>query len=50
MDIPYLGVDLLVSEDRALVNETNARPTIDHATKYEPNFYDDLAQLIRKRA
>ena len=49
LDIPYLGVDLLVSEERALVNETNARPTIDHATKYEPNFYDDLAQLIRNR-
>jgi ribosomal protein S6--L-glutamate ligase len=50
LNIPYLGVDLLVSEDRVLVNETNARPTVDHATKYEPNFYDDLAQLIRKRA
>jgi ribosomal protein S6--L-glutamate ligase len=50
LEIPYLGVDLLVSGDRVLVNETNARPTVDHATKYEPNFYDDLAQLIRDRA
>jgi ribosomal protein S6--L-glutamate ligase len=49
LDIRYLGVDLLVSGDRTLVNETNARPTIDDATKYEPNFYDDLAQLIRNR-
>lgn len=49
LDISYLGVDLLVSGDRTLVNETNARPTIDHATKYDPNFYDDLARLIRSR-
>jgi ribosomal protein S6--L-glutamate ligase len=49
LDIPYLGVDLLVSADRTLVNETNARPTVDHATKYESNFYDNLAQLIRKQ-
>jgi len=47
MDIPFLGVDLLVSGDRAVVNETNARPTIDTATKYEPGFWDDLAGLIR---
>lgn len=49
LSIPYLGVDLLVSEDRVLVNETNARPTIDEESKYEPGFYDDLAQLIRDR-
>ncbi|MFB6173840.1 MAG: RimK family alpha-L-glutamate ligase [Halobacteriales archaeon] len=47
LDIPFLGVDLLVSGDRAVVTETNARPTIDEATKYEPGFYDDLAALIR---
>jgi ribosomal protein S6--L-glutamate ligase len=46
MEIPFLGVDLLVSDGRAVVNETNARPTIDDATKYEPGFYDDLAALI----
>jgi len=40
-------VDLLVTDDRAVVNETNARPTIDSATKYEPGFWDDLAALIR---
>jgi ribosomal protein S6--L-glutamate ligase len=50
MDIRYLGIDLLVSDDRAVVNETNARPTIDDATKYEPGFYDDLAGLIRETA
>jgi ribosomal protein S6--L-glutamate ligase len=50
MEIPYLGVDLLVSSGRAVVNETNARPTIDAATKYEPGFYDDLAALIRRTA
>ncbi|WP_254279812.1 ATP-grasp domain-containing protein [Haloarcula marina] len=50
LDIPYLGVDLLVTEDRAVVNETNARPTIDSATKYEDGFWDDLAGLIRRTA
>jgi ribosomal protein S6--L-glutamate ligase len=50
LDIPYLGVDLLVTDERAVVNETNARPTIDAATKYEPGFWDDLATLIRETA
>ena len=50
LDIPYLGVDLLVADDRALVNETNARPTIDSATKYEEGFWDELAALIRSTA
>jgi ribosomal protein S6--L-glutamate ligase len=50
MDVPFLGVDLLVTDDRAVVNETNARPTIDDATKYEPGFWDDLAKLIRETA
>jgi ribosomal protein S6--L-glutamate ligase len=49
LDIPWLGVDLLVTDDRIVVNETNARPTIDEATKYEPGFWDDLAALIRSR-
>jgi ribosomal protein S6--L-glutamate ligase len=47
LDIPWLGVDLLVTDERAVVNETNARPTIDAATKYEPGFWDDLASLVR---
>jgi ribosomal protein S6--L-glutamate ligase len=46
----YLGVDLLRVDGRYLVNETNARPTVDAATKYEPGFYDDLAALIERRA
>ena len=50
LDIDYLGVDLLVSGERAVVNETNARPTIDSATKYEGGFWDRLAGLIRARA
>jgi ribosomal protein S6--L-glutamate ligase len=50
LDIPYLGVDLLVTEERAVVNETNARPTIDEATKYEAGFWDTLAGLIERTA
>jgi ribosomal protein S6--L-glutamate ligase len=50
LDIDYLGVDLLVSGERAVVNETNARPTIDSATKYEDGFWDRLAALIREIA
>jgi ribosomal protein S6--L-glutamate ligase len=50
LGVPWLGVDLLVSDGRAVVNETNARPTIDAATKYEDGFYDDLAALIERTA
>ncbi|RKD93506.1 ATP-grasp domain-containing protein [Halopiger aswanensis] len=50
LEIPFLGVDLLETEDRLVVNETNARPTIDEATKYEPDFYDRLAAAIRSTA
>lgn len=50
LDIPWVGVDLLVTEDRAVVTETNARPTIDAATKYADGFYDDLAALVRRTA
>ncbi len=49
LDIPFLGVDLLATDDRVLINETNARPTIDTATKYESGFYDRLATAIRSR-
>jgi ribosomal protein S6--L-glutamate ligase len=48
MGIAFLGVDLLVTDDRAVVNETNARPTVDTATKYEAGFYDALAAVIRE--
>jgi len=47
LGIPWLGVDLLVTDDRTLVNETNARPTIDAATKYEDGFWDSVATLVR---
>jgi len=50
LDIPWLGVDILVTDDRAVVTETNARPTIDSAAKYEAGFYDRLAALIRETA
>ncbi len=50
MDVPFLGVDLLVTEDRAVVNETNARPTIDDTAKYEAGFWDDLAGVIEETA
>ncbi|WP_126663788.1 ATP-grasp domain-containing protein [Haloterrigena salifodinae] len=50
LEIPFLGVDLLETDDRLVVNETNARPTIDDETKYEPDFYDRLADAIRTAA
>jgi ribosomal protein S6--L-glutamate ligase len=50
LEIPFVGVDLLVTDERAVVSETNARPTVDDAAKYETGFYDRLAALIRKTA
>ena len=50
LDVDFLGVDILVAEGRAVVNETNARPTIDDASKYEDGFYDDLAALVERTA
>lgn len=50
LDISFLGVDLLAGADRTVITETNARPTIDAATKYESDFYDRLATLIRDTA
>ncbi|WP_418281650.1 ATP-grasp domain-containing protein [Halorubrum sp. DTA98] len=50
LGIDYLGVDLLATEDRLVVTETNARPTVDAATKYDPDFYDRLAALIKRTA
>ncbi|PSP38049.1 alpha-L-glutamate ligase [Halobacteriales archaeon QH_7_65_31] len=47
LDIDWLGVDMLVTGEGAVVNETNARPTVDTATKYEDGFYDRLAAVIR---
>jgi ribosomal protein S6--L-glutamate ligase len=50
LGIDFLGVDLLVTDDGAVVNETNARPTVDAATKYEDGFYDRLAALVERTA
>ncbi len=50
VDIPFAGVDLLVTAEGPVVSETNARPTIDRAEKYEPGFWDRLAETIRRRA
>ena len=59
LDVSWLGVDLLVPGgdgpdaldiERAVVNETNARPTVDAATKYESGFYDRLAALVERTA
>lgn len=50
VDIRLVGVDLLVADDRVVVSETNARPTIDAETKYEPGFYDRLAAVIESVA
>ena len=49
LEIPFLGVDLLVTADRAVVSETNARPTIDDGN-YVGDFWDRLAALIRRTA
>ena len=49
LDIDYLGVDLAVTPTDTYVMETNARPTIDTETKYESDFYEQLASLIKSR-
>ncbi len=46
----YVGIDLLVGPDRTVISETNVRPTIDDITKYEPDFYDRLAETIHTTA
>jgi len=50
LGIDVLGVDLLVGAEAAVVSETNARPTIDDAEKYEPDFYDRLAAVVERTA
>lgn len=50
LDIDYLGVDILESGDRLVISETNARPTVDDAAKYDAGFYDRLAGLVRQTA
>ncbi|QGN06115.1 RimK family alpha-L-glutamate ligase [Halorhabdus sp. CBA1104] len=50
MDVPIVGIDLLVTADGAVVTETNARPTIDDAEKYIAGFWDHVADLVRRTA
>ena len=50
LDVPLLGVDLLESDGRLVVSETNARPTVDAAEKYREGFDADLAALVRRTA
>ena len=47
LKIRYVGIDILLNEDRVVINETNARPTIDKEDKYLPDFYDKLSRLIK---
>ncbi|MDY6780725.1 MAG: RimK family alpha-L-glutamate ligase, partial [Halobacteria archaeon] len=44
----FCGVDILRNGARTLVNETNARPTVDSSEKYETKFYDVLARLVER--
>jgi ribosomal protein S6--L-glutamate ligase len=50
LDVPLLGVDLLVNDDGPVVVETAARPTWDDAAKYDTDVYDRLGALIRATA
>ena len=50
LDIPFLGVDLLVTDDGPVVSETNARPTIDDLEKYEPDFLERFVALLQRTA
>lgn len=50
LDISFLGVDLLLTEDRSLVLEVNGRPTIDRIDQYPSDFYERLASLIERTA
>ncbi len=50
LGIRFCGVDLLRNEARTVVNEVNARPTVDTRDKYEDAFYPRLARLIESTA
>ncbi len=49
LGVDFCGVDVLSQEgtDLNVVNEVNARPTVDDADKYEPDFYEKFARLVR---
>ena len=46
LEVDFCGVDVLVSGARCVVNEVNAKPTVDNFDKYESEFYDRLASVI----
>lgn len=50
LDITLLGIDLLVTENRVVVLETNARPTIDESAKYQDGFAQRLADVVKRTA
>lgn len=52
LDVPFCGVDVFYVDDgaRTLVNEVNARPTVDEAEKYEDGFYASFARLVKKHS
>lgn len=50
LSIPFVGIDMLVTQNDAYITETNARPTIDTADKYVDGFYDQLAESIKRKA
>jgi ribosomal protein S6--L-glutamate ligase len=47
LGIEFCGVDVL-SGDTTVVNEVNARPTVDDHEKYEEGFYARLARVIKE--
>lgn len=50
VDIPFVGVDILDDGTDPVITETNARPTVDSVSKYEPDFPERLAELIHRLA
>ncbi|WP_277553795.1 ATP-grasp domain-containing protein [Halobaculum limi] len=50
LGLSLAGVDLLETDERLVVSETNARPTVDAAGKYRDGFDADVAALIRRTA
>lgn len=50
LDIAVVGVDVLATDDRSVVTETNARPTIDDDSKYVDNVWERMAEVIRRTA
>jgi len=52
LGVPFCGVDVLYTDTedgvRTLINEVNARPTVDNAEKYQDGFYSNLARLVEE--